>query len=386
MNVYLGELYKEVEYIQSSWTQYINTGYTGSSNTKIDTKLSITTRVWNYDFFYGSSWDWTWWQPCTFIQNNYPENNKIRVVNYANSGSNKRYVDSINNLEYGKIYNIIHTNTSFIIDWVSQGTMSATTYTLTYPFWIFWVNNRGSFAQRCAMKLYSFKIYESWTLVRDFVPCYRVSDNVIWLFDKVGNKFYTNAGTGTFTKWNDVKVFQPELKNAYIGEYIEETYTEAKFWNNTSWVTKIQSIYKAWYKVTKIVYDTAISAWSDTSYWAVNIEAIATNTSTRFWAYILFEWSISWNYAYKLFSPWETEQYDSPTSPIFWYTTAHVEITPDYVSLSNWTWTINKTFNYSASSKAQIETYFSQSDIGVRLKAVYPYLWPTTITVTYEKI
>ena len=36
------------------------------------------------------------------------------------------------------------------------------------------------------------------------VPCYRKSDNVIGAYDTVTDTFYTNAGTGTFTKGNDV--------------------------------------------------------------------------------------------------------------------------------------------------------------------------------------
>ena len=68
-------------------------------------------------------------------------------------------------------------------------------------------------------KLYACKIWDNDVLVRDFIPCYRKSDNVIWVFDKVENKFYTNAWSGTFTKWNDVGVLQPELKNAYIWQY-----------------------------------------------------------------------------------------------------------------------------------------------------------------------
>ena len=54
-------------------------------------------------------------------------------------------------------------------------------------------------------KLYYGKIYDSTnTLVREFIPCYRKADNVIGLYDKVNDVFYTNAGTGSFTKGNDV--------------------------------------------------------------------------------------------------------------------------------------------------------------------------------------
>ena len=54
-------------------------------------------------------------------------------------------------------------------------------------------------------KLYSFNMGAAdGTPIRNFVPCYRKSDNVIGLYDTVEGKFYTNAGTGTFTKGADV--------------------------------------------------------------------------------------------------------------------------------------------------------------------------------------
>lgn len=53
----------------------------------------------------------------------------------------------------------------------------------------------------CYMKLYSQKMWNRLgTLVRHFIPCYRNSDNEIGLYDIVNNQFYTNAGTGTFLK------------------------------------------------------------------------------------------------------------------------------------------------------------------------------------------
>lgn len=51
-----------------------------------------------------------------FMQSNYPDNNKIRVVNYSNDSSTKKYVDSTNNLQFDTEYIIEHTNTKFIID------------------------------------------------------------------------------------------------------------------------------------------------------------------------------------------------------------------------------------------------------------------------------
>ena len=53
-------------------------------------------------------------------------------------------------------------------------------------------------------KLYGMTMtYEGEPLL-ELIPCYRKSDNVIGLYDMVGGTFYTNNGTGTFTKGDDV--------------------------------------------------------------------------------------------------------------------------------------------------------------------------------------
>lgn len=47
--------------------------------------------------------------------------------------------------------------------------------------------------------LYSCKIYDNGTLIRDFIPVKRISDSKCGLWDKVTKVFYPNSGTGTFT-------------------------------------------------------------------------------------------------------------------------------------------------------------------------------------------
>lgn len=54
-------------------------------------------------------------------------------------------------------------------------------------------------------KLYGFSISKSdGTPIRNFVPCYRTADGEIGLYDTVEGEFYANAGTGKFTKGSDV--------------------------------------------------------------------------------------------------------------------------------------------------------------------------------------
>lgn len=60
-------------------------------------------------------------------------------------------------------------------------------------------------ATRDIMKFYGFKIKdEVGNLLVDMYPCYRRSDNVMGMYDVVRNRFFTNAGTGTFLKGENV--------------------------------------------------------------------------------------------------------------------------------------------------------------------------------------
>ena len=54
------------------------------------------------------------------------------------------------------------------------------------------------------MKLYNFKLYDSTTVVRDYIPCYRKSDGEIGLYEIIEGRFLTNQGSGTFNKGLDI--------------------------------------------------------------------------------------------------------------------------------------------------------------------------------------
>ena len=66
-------------------------------------------------------------------------------------------------------------------------------------------------------KLFSCQIYDGNNKIRDFIPAKRNSDNVIGLYDKLNNKFYTNSGTGTFLSGKEIS-----NKDIIMNEFIEE--------------------------------------------------------------------------------------------------------------------------------------------------------------------
>lgn len=186
--------YQEVEYIQASWTQYISTLYNPKQTTEFEIDYQIVSYISTY------------WIP---MWTRYEHNNQAYYFWYTN-----------NNRSYYWFWNNKADPSTVYFHWVwtrrkityhsnvlSNWTQSVTVATNQQPYWymrVFAEQSWSAVQEQCSMKLYSFKLREGSTLIRDFIPCYRKSDNVIWLFDKVNNYFYVNAWSWTFTKWANV--------------------------------------------------------------------------------------------------------------------------------------------------------------------------------------
>ena len=74
------------------------------------------------------------------------------------------------------------------------------TFQCPYNVLLFAVNTGGGVDyQRCISRIYSCKIYDGNTLVRDLVPARNNFTDELGMLDKVNNIFYTNQGTGKLT-------------------------------------------------------------------------------------------------------------------------------------------------------------------------------------------
>lgn len=175
----LPEGYTELEYIQSTGTQYIDTGIVPKNNTRVDADCDIT---------YGTDWVmilgsydpnkyFSWWANGAKIYAYYGTSNK----NVA--GENGKQTLSANK----NIWTAGNSAMSF----------SEVSFTANFSIYLFTVNNGGNYS-KASMKLYSCQIYDNDTLVRDYVPCQK-PDGTIGLWDDVNSVFYGNAGTGSFT-------------------------------------------------------------------------------------------------------------------------------------------------------------------------------------------
>ena len=191
----LPNLYQEVEYIESSGTQYIDTWVKPTNKTKVDNKWYFTSGV-----CYWVGKQGVYQSFCLLSNSNTYYRARVRSWANANGTITSSVVLNTTPHEFS-----ISQWDGFYIDGTKiSGNFTSYTFTESYNIYVFWWNTQGTFIDWGVTRLYYMEIYEDWTLIRNFIPCYRKADTVIWLYDIVNNVFYTNSWTWTFIKWNDV--------------------------------------------------------------------------------------------------------------------------------------------------------------------------------------
>ena len=196
----LPDTYTQLEYIESTGTQYIDTGVNADNKLKLDMDMEFTSK--------GIS---TYKNPFAAIYNTgalrlHINPNNASSVN-VQTGPNNSNVPVFNGYPYTtrfqSIIDILNkTITTRIDNTTQESTLTYTnSFNLNMNFWLFRRNaNSEDLKYYSYNKLYYFRMYQNGTLVRDFIPCYRNSDNEAGLYDLINNVFYTNQGTGKFIK------------------------------------------------------------------------------------------------------------------------------------------------------------------------------------------
>lgn len=196
---WLPSTYQWVEYIQSSGTQYIDTWITLDTDNKLDNleMYMKASHSWNWNFM----WLYNWSYVAMEVPSN--ANTTLRCFIWNSS----TYIDKTTiHDNYSVIDEITYKYTSslatFSINWSNYKEDRSTWYnTWNVHMTIFARNNNWNIEQYLSMKMYSCYIKIAWETVRNFIPCYRKSDNVVWLYDTINEIFYTNSWSWEFTYW-----------------------------------------------------------------------------------------------------------------------------------------------------------------------------------------
>lgn len=198
--------YRQLKYIETTGSEYINTGilasaYPGGLQYRFHGCITGFLQSTGNNYLFG----------CLHLGR--------RSGNVsANTGSDTLCVYAGGNSMQILTTDLPHANTDFILTLNAcstepenaEATLNNIAFTkneVSEPtempqdnIYLLWCSGVGETSKPFLGKLYGFQINSSdGTALRDFVPCRRVEDGTIGLFDTVDNQFYANAGSGAFS-------------------------------------------------------------------------------------------------------------------------------------------------------------------------------------------
>ena len=176
--------YTKLDYIESHGTEYFDTGFKANQDTRVVIDFDATGVA-------GTTW--------LFGGRSAISNLSFSVVYLGTWRSDYDSVDGImssvnptGRFTLDKDKNITKFNG------VVGVTDTYKAFQCVYNLYLLANNTAGTANAPIKCKLYSCKIYNNGTLIRDFIPAMNAS-GTIGLWDDVNSTFYTNAGTGTLT-------------------------------------------------------------------------------------------------------------------------------------------------------------------------------------------
>ena len=184
----------EVEYLESTGTQYIDTGFKADRSTVVKCALSVVRRATNGYVVWGAAKG----------DGSSGLYDAVALAEKYNNQSTLFLLDTYNNnnaqsISYGQdlLVECVLSDGSITIN----GTTTSHKYyvlnkTADYPIWVFGENLAGNLFRPSQIKLRFLQIMSNGVLVRDFIPVRR--GNVGYLYDSVTGELFGNAGTGAF--------------------------------------------------------------------------------------------------------------------------------------------------------------------------------------------
>lgn len=192
----LPEGYTQLGYIESTGSQYIDTGFIPNQDTRITMTAVLTESPSEFAAFFGARTGgnnqfWLFWN----------ENNNIfqgrygtATINISVSAQQECVCDfNKNNLSINR----------------TSGSTGAATFQSSYSAYLCGVNSSGALQYPASIRIYSCEIYNDGTLVRTFVPV-KNEAGAVGLYDATGKSFYANTGSGSFTAGPEVPAPGPE--------------------------------------------------------------------------------------------------------------------------------------------------------------------------------
>lgn len=196
------EEYVELDYIQSTGTQYINTNYYPNQDTKIVLKMKTEGLLQGTDAFnaFGTAgvnsrfgW-WTYYYGSSYFRYGIEGGGRDSKISVATTFENADFTVTLD-------------SSTAIIETPSQtysySVIPTNNFTVELPLILgghIW-NNGASIGQcGCKYKLYSCQIYENNVLIKNYIPVKRKSDNKVGLYETISDLFFFSAGVDDYVE------------------------------------------------------------------------------------------------------------------------------------------------------------------------------------------
>ena len=201
--------YEQVAYIYGIAGQYIDTGIQSQIPLEIQCEAGRGASSPNIGAYNTSTGATSRFFPLGFVQNN---GNVYMGCRYANDtitipggASGEQWLYSVNTpIAVGEMHDVISgiraaTNASNAVTYIEVDDayveVERAKPALGNNFMLFNIPVAGTNSK---LRLGYFKVYSGSTLLADYIPCYRKSDNVAGFYDVVSESFKVNQGTGSF--------------------------------------------------------------------------------------------------------------------------------------------------------------------------------------------
>ena len=196
----------ELEYIESSGTQYVDTGFKPTGETTVD----ITFRSESIPAGTSSN------HPVYGASSNY---NSFAFELWAIDGGFCVYGSQAFKSQFGLVAGTKYEckQEKNVLQVVNGNTITFAKQTFAAPnnmlLFATWRDSGKVICQSSAqLKIYSCKIYDDGTLVRDYMAA-KLTDGTVGLYDKLSGLLYINAGTGSFSAGPEISQGAPVVSD-----------------------------------------------------------------------------------------------------------------------------------------------------------------------------
>lgn len=179
---------ERVEYLQSTGTQYIDTGIGVKNNTVFKAIFSIASTSTGRSYFGARN----------------SSNERFQIVNSIGIGGGYYLVNSVYPIANQKYEIEMHASGEMYLDGVKRNASTGTFSQVSFErnLFLFATNYYDSNVPPGASTFWEAQIFEGDVLVRDFIPVISPETSQYagqpCMFDKVTKKLFCNAGSGTF--------------------------------------------------------------------------------------------------------------------------------------------------------------------------------------------